>query len=352
MQKVKNYLKLGRSFGTTNTWGAIFIGVLTSTVMVSLLDAFKILAISFFAHAYIGAINEYWHIEEDKKHPQYKYKPLVRGDVSKKNAKIYIYFCLIFAIILSFVFYNNYLKITIFGSAIEIPATVFLILAAAFGTLYTVKGKYISWAYDLTPSFGAGFLIIYGATTIGDITSTTIVAAFCAFMISVYSEWIDGMKDVDTDKKFKVPTTAVRWGYSHSKKLTFRDPNYLYFILIVISIDIAYSMPFLTKYVFSMSLFPELLTPTYFYIFIFVGVPIQCYLIYKLYGKQNKESLRKHPLLFIGTTMVLAFILVIDKIAIWGVIIILIFVLGWVYVFSLFGIQFSKDKLLFPIKKM
>ncbi len=339
LQIVKNYLKLGRSFGTTNTWGAIFVGVLTSSVMVSLIDAFKILPIAFFAHAYIGAINEYWHIEEDKKHPQYKYKPLVRGDISKRNALIYIYFCLIMTIFLSIIFYPNF-------------STIFIILGALFGTLYTVKGKYIAWAYDLTPSFGAAFLIIYGATTIGEITSTTIVAAFCAFMISVYSEWIDGMKDVDTDKKFKVPTTAVRWGYTPNKKLTFRDPNYLYFIFIVISIDIAYSMPFLAKYVFSMSLFSELLTPTYFYIFLFIGVPIQCYLIYKLYGIQNKESLRKHPLLFIGTTMVLAFILVIDKIAIWGVIIILIFILGWVYVFSLFGIQFSKDKYLLPIKKM
>ena len=67
--------------------------------MATYIDAFKILAVAFFAHAYIGAINEYWHIEEDKKHPQYKYKPLVRGDITKKNAKIYILFCLIAAIV-------------------------------------------------------------------------------------------------------------------------------------------------------------------------------------------------------------------------------------------------------------
>ena len=49
--------------------------------------------------------------------------------------------------------------------------------------------------------------------------------------------------------------------------------------------------------------------------------------------------------------MFLAFVLVIDKITIWGVLGIMIFVLGWVYVFSLFGIQFSKDKFLNPLKK-
>jgi len=338
-QTMKNYLKLGRSFGTTNTWGAIFLGVLTSSVMANFVDALKILPIAFFAHAYIGAINEYWHIKEDKKHPQYTYKPLVRGDISKKNALIYIYFCLTMSIVLSTIFYQNF-------------STIYLILGAVFGTLYTVKGKYIAWAYDLTPSFGAAFLILYGATTIGEITSITIIAAICAFLISVYSEWIDGMKDVDTDKKFKVPTTAVRWGYSHDKHLNLKDPNLLYFLFIVITLDAFYSSPFFAKYVFSIPLFPELITPTYFYIFLIVGVPIQIYLIYKLFGKQTKESLRKHPLLFLGTMMSMGFVLVIDRIAIWGLLIILIFILGWVYVFSLFGIQFSQDKFLRSLKKI
>jgi 4-hydroxybenzoate polyprenyltransferase len=336
LKNLKNYLKLGRSFGTTNTWGAIFVGVLTSSVIINaknieplkiLADAFRVLAISFFAHAYMGAINEYWHIEEDKKHPQYKYKPLVRGDISKKNAKIYIYFCLIFAIVLSFAFYRNY-------------STIFLVLGAAFGTLYTIKGKYISWAYDLTPSVGAAFLIFYGATTIGQISSVTIVAAICAFLLSMYSEWVDGMKDVETDKKFKVPTTAVRWGYNHNKPLTIKDPNFIYFLIILISLDIVYSMPYFFK----------LLSPTYFYIFLLLVVPMQGYLVYKIHGKQNKESLRRHPIIFIGTTMFLAFVLVIDKITILGVIGIFIFVIGWVFVFSIFGIQFSQDKFLIPLK--
>jgi len=141
------------------------------------------------------------------------------------------------------------------------------------------------------------------------------------------------MKDVDIDRKFNVPTTAVRWGYSHDKYLSFKDPNFIYFIWIVISIDIVYSMPF----------FLQLISPTYFYIFLVIGIPIQCYLIYKLYGKQNKESFRVHPLLFLGSMNFLAFVLVIDKIMIWGVLITLAFIFGWVYIFSLFRISFSKD---------
>jgi len=110
LRTIKNYLKLGRSFGVTNTWGAIFIGVLTSSVMATYIDALKILAIAFFAHAYTGTINEYWHVEEDKKHPQYKYKPLVRGDISKRNAIIYIYFSLAMAIFLALKLSNALLK--------------------------------------------------------------------------------------------------------------------------------------------------------------------------------------------------------------------------------------------------
>lgn len=318
---IRDYLKLGRLFGATNTWGAIFLGAWTSTMSPTLIDAAKILVIAIFAHAYIGAINEYWHMEEDKKNPQYSYKPLVKGDITPRNARIYIYFCLTMMILSSIVFYPNPV------------APLVLISAAAFGTFYTIKGKYIPWAYDFSSSIGAALLVIYGATAIGEITLITIVAALCAFLISVYSEWIDGMKDVDIDGEFNVPTTAVRWGYTHDKYLSIKDPNLLYFIGIVVSIDIIYSLPAIYR----------ILSPTYFYIFLVIGIPIQCYLIYRLFGKQNKETLRFHPLLFLGSMMILAFVLVIDKLTIWGLFITLAFIWGWVYVFSLFGIHFSHD---------
>jgi 4-hydroxybenzoate polyprenyltransferase len=318
---IRDYLILGRLFGATNTWGAIFLGAWTSTANPTLIDAAKIFVIAIFAHAYIGSINEYWHIKEDKNNPQYAYKPLVKGDISPQNARIYIYFCFTIAILFSIVFYPNLI------------ALLALISAAAFGTFYTVKGKNIVWAYDFSSSVGAALLIIFGATAIGGITSITIIAALCAFLISVYSEWIDGMKDVDIDRKFNVPTTSVRWGYTHDKYLSLKDPNLLYFIGIVVSIDIIYSLPAIYR----------ILSPTYFYIFLVFGIPIQCYLIYRLIGKQNKETLRFHPLLFLGSMMFLAFVLVIDKLTIWGLLITLIFIWGWVYVFSLFGVRFSHD---------
>ena len=333
---IKDYIILSRLFGATNTWGAIFLGAVTSTVLPNISDAVKLLVVTIFAHAYMGALNEYWHIKEDKNNPLYKYKPLVIGDIKTKTALIFIYMCFILTIIFSFVFYPNLLSLSA------------LVLAALFGTLYTVKGKYIAWAYDLTPSVGAAFLVLYGALAVGGITYITIVAALCSFFISLYSEWVGAMKDVDTDRKFKVPTTAVRWGYTHSKPLSLFsskkgknpnptdskvDRNLLYFIGIVIAIDIIYSLPF----------FFGLLSPTYFYIFIFIGIPIQLFLIYKLFGKQDKESLRKHPLYFLTSANFLAFVLVIDKIMIWGVFFIIVFIVGWVYLFSLFGIRFSRN---------
>ena len=105
-------------------------------------------------------------------------------------------------------------------------------------------------------------------------------------------------------------------------------------------IDIVYSIPF----------FLHLLSPAYFYIFLSIGIPIQCYLIYRLHGKQDEESLRIHPLLFFGSMFFLAFVLVIDKIMIWGVLITVAFILGWVYVLSLFGVSFSKDSSTYHLK--
>ncbi len=320
-RSIKNYLKLARLFGASTTFGCVLVGALTSTANINLLDAGKLLLITILAHSYMAALNEYWHVEEDKKNPQFQYKPLVRGDITPRNALIFILLCFIMTLILTIVFYPTLLSF------------IFIILAAVFGTLYTVKGKYIVWLYDFTPSTGAFFLVVYGATTKGEITSITIVAAICAFFVSVYSEWIGGMKDVDIDRKFNVKTTAVRWNYSYDKSLSFNDPNFLYFLWIVTSIDIVYSLPF----IFSLS------SPTYFYIFLLIAIPTQFYLIYLLYGKQNKESLRKHPLFFLGSMNFLAFNLVIDKISIWGVLVILAFIVGWVYVFSLFRVTFSKD---------
>lgn len=320
VSSIKDYLKLGRLFGASATFAAILFGALTSTANITLLDAGKLLLIAIFAHAYMGALNEYWHVKEDKNNPQFQYKPLVQGNITPRNALIFMVFCYIMTILLSIVFYPTLLSLIV------------IILAGAFGTFYTVKGKYIAWLYDFSPSMGSVFLVIYGAMAKGEITSITIVGTFCAFFVSVYSEWIGGLKDVDIDKKFNVPTTAVRWGYSHDKLLSIKDPNFLYFIWVVISIDIIYSIPF----------FLHLLSPTYFYIFLFIGIPIQCYLLYKLFGKQDGESLRMHPILFLSTMMFLTFVLVIDKITIWGVFITVAFILGWVYVLSLFGISFSR----------
>ena len=101
---------------------------------------------------------------------------------------------------------------------------------------------------------------------------------------------------------------------------------------IVISIDFTYSIPFILN----------LVTPTYFYIFLFVGLPLQAYHIYKLSGKQTDESLRRHPITFLGTMVFLSFVLVIDKITIWGVLASVAFIVGWVYILSLFGISFSR----------
>lgn len=328
VKSIKDYLKLGRLFGAATTYACILIGALTSTANVTLLDAGKLLLIAIFSHAFMGAMNEYCNIEEDKNNPQYRYKPLVRGDITPRNALIFILFCFIMMILLSVVFYPTLLSL------------IAIFLAAVVGTFYNIKGKYIAWTYDFILSSGASFLVIYGATTRGEITSITIVAAICAFFIVVYSQWINGMKDVDIDRKFNVPTTAVRWGYSHDKHISLKDPNFLYFIWIVISIDIVYSMPFLL----------HLLSPTYFYIFLFIGIPVQCCLIYILLGKQDKETLRVHPILFLGIMNFLAFVLVIDKIMIWGVLITVAFILGWYYVFSLFGVSFSREQSIIHLK--
>ena len=98
--RIKDYLKLGRFFGASVTFGAILFGALTSTANITILDAGKFLLIALFAHACLGALNEYWHIEEDKNNPQFQYKPLVQGSIKPRNALIFVVICFIMTILL------------------------------------------------------------------------------------------------------------------------------------------------------------------------------------------------------------------------------------------------------------
>jgi len=93
VKSIKDYLKLGRLFGASTIFAGILLGTFTSTANANLLDAGKLLLIAIFAHACMASINEYWHVEEDKNNPQFQYKPLVRGDITPRNASIFILFC-------------------------------------------------------------------------------------------------------------------------------------------------------------------------------------------------------------------------------------------------------------------
>ena len=318
---IRNYLELSRLFGAINPISAILIGALASTVGITLIDVVVIILIGILAHAYVESINDYCHLGEDSNDPEFQYRPLVSGEIKPKNALIFSLFCFIFTVTLSVIFYPKLLPL------------IFILLAALFGTIYTIKGKYIPWAYDFSASIGAGFLVLYGATLAGDITMIAVILSIIVFLVAVYGEWIGAMKDVDIDRKFNVPTTAVRWGYTHDKPLTLRDPNLQYFIGILIALDIFYLLPVIYN----------LVSQTYLYIFLVIGIPTQFYLIYRLFGIQNKDTIRKHPYIFLSSMIFLAFALLIDKITIYVILAIMVFIVIWVYVFSLIGIRYCID---------
>ena len=318
---IRNYLVLGRFFAAVNPMSAILIGALASTGGITLIDVVLIFLIGIFGHAYVESINDYCHLEEDRVDPEFQYRPLVSGEITPKNALIFSISCIIITVTISMIFYPKLLS------------RILILLAIFFGTFYTIKGKFIPWGYDFSASIGAGFLVLYGATLTGDITMIAINLSIIVFLVTVYGEWIGAMKDVDIDRKFNVPTTAVRWGYTHDKPLTLRDPNLQYFIAILIALDIFYLFPVICNFV----------SQTYLYIFLVVGIPIQFYLVYRLLGIQSKDTIRKHPYIFLPSMIFLAFALLIDKITIFGIVSIMAFIVAWVYVFSLTGIRYCTN---------
>jgi len=305
MTDPRRYAQLGRIFSGMLTAGIAVVGAYSTGVAPTWIEFAAFLFIGVMAHAFGGALNEIYDYELDSLVPELQDKPLVSGDISLKKAWLFSIGLLVAGLVVS---------VLVFPA----PLAVVMFLVSHVGAwYYAYAGKYTPMAFEL--SLGLLFFLwaIYGAICVAStVTPMTFVVAGFIFFFAVFINWGNAVKDVHTDRKLKVPTRAVAWGYEHSQKLTLRDPNAAYGVVIKACLLSFFGIPLLFEVLgwpgFTFRYY-VLGVPFYFIFFIIFGLPTQLWIIKKIMGVHDREYWKKFIVADIFITWLIYPFLVVDQ---------------------------------------
>jgi 4-hydroxybenzoate polyprenyltransferase len=292
LESIRAYLELGRAPGAMATAMLPVVGAYTSSDVPTISDILALMTIGIFAHFSIGALNEIMDRKIDAKVEKLSHKPLVSGRIGIVSAECFFVMTFAVSIVAVVLIFNN------------IFSTLFIIIAGCFAVLYDIWGKYVALAYDFVLSLGCAFLVFFGASSVGSITAHTILTAFLALFSVASVQWYAGMKDVENDKKFSIPTTAVRWGYKYSRRLSISDPNIRYILLLKLIMLGALLLFYPLNIVTSAS---------YLVLIVLLAIPSQVFLIYKTLGKQNREKFLRLSMFDIASSWLIISIILAEK---------------------------------------
>jgi 4-hydroxybenzoate polyprenyltransferase len=166
-----------------------------------------IFIIGAFASIFGFLINDYVDIELDGFVDELKKKPLVSGEVSKKNALIiafYLAFTTFFFIAL--LWYNQAIDYYKF------IALICIILAVILGTLYDVYGNHVVGS-DFFVAISVSLIFLFGALSFGQPTVIIWIIFILTFENILYMNVVqNGIKDADHDYKLGVKNIALSLG--------------------------------------------------------------------------------------------------------------------------------------------
>lgn len=212
--KLKEYAKLIRlkALGTSTT--VIYGALSVKGSSLGFEWFFPLFLIAAVSHAYGFVLNDYVDVELDRTSGGLTDRPLVKGTVTKKNARRLIFTCLILGIGIPMVFLRNPLTIGVFLSA------------WISGTIYDLFGKKF-FGSDIFVAMGVSLGCLFGALVVSDhirnlseIPYLTWVISGASFIQMLYMNIVDGgLKDADHDYKAKVRTLAVACGVKADKEM-------------------------------------------------------------------------------------------------------------------------------------
>jgi 4-hydroxybenzoate polyprenyltransferase len=206
MSKIAAYAKLLRIPGI----GALGIIPVIASLTMGVYDLYPlslIFIIGTFASVFGFLVNDYVDIELDGFVSELRKKPLVSGEVSKKNALIiafYLAFTTFFFIAL--LWYNQAIDYYKF------IALICIIVAGILGTFYDVYGKQVVGS-DFLVAISVSLIFLFGALSFGQPTMIIWIIFILTFENILYMNVVqNGIKDADHDYKLGVKNIALTMG--------------------------------------------------------------------------------------------------------------------------------------------
>jgi 4-hydroxybenzoate polyprenyltransferase len=206
MSKIAAYAKLLRLPGI----GALGIVPVIAALTMGISDIYPlslIFIIGAFASVFGFLINDYVDIELDGFVDELKKKPLVSGEVSKKNALLiafYLAFTTFFFIAL--LWYNQSID------SYKFSALFCIVLAGILGTFYDVYGKRVVGS-DFFVAISVALIFLFGALSFGQPTVIIWIIFILTFENIMYMNVVqNGIKDADHDYKLGVKNIALTLG--------------------------------------------------------------------------------------------------------------------------------------------
>ncbi|MCS7317930.1 MAG: UbiA family prenyltransferase [Candidatus Dojkabacteria bacterium] len=192
----------------------------------------------YLMSALVYVINDYIDIENDKKHPTKKYRPLASGKVSKTEAKILILVLLIINIFFS-----------IFWLSINNYATLIVLLLFLVNNItYTLKGKQFYLVDIIQIAFGYVLRVIGGSLSISVMPSMFLVLV--TFTLTFSIGMAKRIREIQING-IKSRVSLVQYNKINSRKLLFLSLlalNIFYAIYTLLTYDqkrtIMFSIPF------------------------------------------------------------------------------------------------------------
>ena len=213
--KFRAYMDLGRVQGASVTAAVAILGSLTAYPGPDLFDSLWLIVIAVLAHAGGAARNELWDRELDSAVTELARKPLVSGALSPGEARAFMAVTVPASLAMA---------LLIFGA----PAFIAMVIATLWMHWYCTAGKRTFIINDLAQAVGYPAFALFGALAAGVPSALTWVLLGIVASLILFAQWGNGLKDADNDRRFGIPSLAVRTGVSSKAGLTARHPYFIY----------------------------------------------------------------------------------------------------------------------------
>ncbi|MEM4258508.1 MAG: UbiA prenyltransferase family protein [Candidatus Thermoplasmatota archaeon] len=206
MNKIVAYARLLRIPGL----GGLAIPPIIGAVTVGVTDIYQLVLLFIIgacAAIYGFILNDFADIELDRLVKELSGKPLVSGDISRKNAIFICFLCVLFAFLSMILLWNGKIIDTY-----KTAAAICMVLAGILGSIYDIYGKRFI-ASDLLVALSMGLVFLFGALSFGAPTPITWIVFILTFENLLYMNAIEnGIKDADHDHLMKVQNIALTLG--------------------------------------------------------------------------------------------------------------------------------------------